>query len=194
MIRINPIFFDYNKSEIRTDAALELDRIVSIMNRFPRLIIESTSHTDARGKSRYNGSLSDRRAKSTERYIISKGIAENRITGKGYGESKLTNGCVDNDAHTNRTKCSKEEHQANRRSEFLITNISDLGIAVKLVKEVEIIEKKKEVKVDKNVHVVKSGETLYSIATRYGISVNTLKKLNNLTDNNITIGQTLKLK
>ncbi len=194
MIRINPIFFDYNKSDIRTDAAVELDRIVSIMNRFPKLIIESTSHTDARGKARYNESLSDRRAKSTVRYIVSKGISEDRITGKGYGESKLTNGCVDNDAHTNRVKCTKEEHQANRRSEFLITNIAELGIAMKVAQQTKVKIQKSETKEKVEGHIVKSGETLYSIATRYGISISRLKELNNLTDNNISIGQNLKLK
>ncbi|MFD2568567.1 OmpA family protein [Pseudotenacibaculum haliotis] len=189
MIRIDPIFFDYNKSNIRPDAAKELDRIVSIMNRFPKLIIESTSHTDARGKARYNESLSDRRAKSTVRYIISKGISEDRIIGKGYGESKLTNNCVDNDSHSNRVKCTEEEHQANRRSEFLITNISELGIGLKVVTQV----RENKAKQNANSHVVKEGDTLFSIAKFYGITVDQLKKLNKLSGNKISIGQTLKI-
>ncbi len=121
-IKINPIYFNYNKSDIRPDAAEELNHIVSIMRKYPKIIIQSGSHTDARGRARYNEKLSDRRAKSTVRYIISQGISPERISGKGFGETRLTNGCVDNDRHTNRVKCSAEEHQANRRTEFVIVD------------------------------------------------------------------------
>lgn len=193
MIRIDPIFFDYNKVNINADAAQELNRIVEIMNRHPKLIVESTSHTDARGRSSYNESLSDRRAKSTVRYIVSKGISPDRITGKGYGESKLTNGCVDNDTHTNRVKCSEEEHQTNRRSEFLIKNIFELGIALKVAVEVEEIENENKKKKLQNSHTVKPGDTLFSIAKHYGISVDQIKKINGLTNNNIAVGLVLKL-
>lgn len=188
MIRIDPIFFDYNKSEIRPDAALELDKIVSVMKRFPKLTVESTSHTDARGRASYNERLSDRRAQSTVRYIVSKGISPERITGRGYGESKLVNDCSDG------VKCTAEEHQANRRSEFLITNISELGIAMKIVEKIEEpIEKDKETKKEKT-YTVQAGDTLYSIAVSNGMTVKELKDLNNLTSNTIVVGQILKLK
>ncbi len=122
-VKIKPIYFDYNKSNIRPDAAEELQKIVAVMNKYPQINIQSGSHTDARGRASYNEKLSDRRAKSTVRYIISKGISSNRITGKGFGETQLTNNCVDNDRHTDRVKCSKEEHQANRRTEFVIVKM-----------------------------------------------------------------------
>ena len=123
VIKIDPIYFDYNKSNIRPDAALELDKIVRAMKKFPKLIIRASSHTDARGRDSYNEALSDRRAKSTVEYIVSKGINPNRIVAKGYGETRLTNNCVDNNNHTNRVKCSEEEHQANRRTEFVIVKM-----------------------------------------------------------------------
>jgi outer membrane protein OmpA-like peptidoglycan-associated protein len=114
LIDIEPIYFDVSKSDIRPDAAVELDKIVGIMNEYPDMIIELGSHTDSRGSDSFNATLSDKRAKSSAAYIVSKGIAQNRITGKGYGESKLVNRCK------NGVKCSKEEHQENRRTEFII--------------------------------------------------------------------------
>lgn len=123
LIRINPIYFDYDKSNIRPDATIELEKIIRIMNKYPKLVIRSSSHTDARGKDSYNEALSDRRAKSTVAYIVSKGISSSRITGKGFGETQLTNNCVDNNTHTNRVKCTKDEHQANRRTEFVIVKM-----------------------------------------------------------------------
>ncbi|MFK5957856.1 MAG: OmpA family protein [Lutibacter sp.] len=116
MIDVNSIYFDYDKFNIRRDAALELDKVVAIMEKYPKLIVESGSHTDSRGPDRYNMVLSDKRAKSTVDYIISRGISPERITGKGYGETQLTNRC------SNGVRCSEEEHQLNRRTEFVIVN------------------------------------------------------------------------
>lgn len=113
-INIENIYFDLDKSNIRTDAALELDKLVQIMKENPELIIEAGSHTDSRQTEAYNNRLSTRRAKSTRRYIISKGISRKRITAKGFGETQLTNKCSDD------VECSDEEHQANRRTEFRI--------------------------------------------------------------------------
>ncbi|MEL7001335.1 MAG: OmpA family protein [Bacteroidota bacterium] len=115
LIEINPIYFDLNKSNIRPDAAAELNKIVKVMNENPTLEIELGSHTDSRGSDAYNLSLSDRRAKSSAAYIVSQGIDKSRITGKGYGESLIINQC------TNGVRCSKEDHQLNRRTEFKIT-------------------------------------------------------------------------
>lgn len=116
LIDINTIYFDYDKFNIRPDAAKELDKVVAIMKKYPDLKVEAGSHTDSRGPDKYNDILSDRRAKSTVEYIVSKGINANRIHGKGYGETQLVNNC------SNGVKCSEEAHQLNRRTEFVIVN------------------------------------------------------------------------
>lgn len=118
VIDIKPIYFDLAKWNIRPDAAKELDKIVKVMNENPTMVIELGSHTDCRGTSVSNLSLSDKRAKSSAAYIVSKGIAKERIYGKGYGESKLINHCECEGKRI--TPCTEEEHQANRRTEFLI--------------------------------------------------------------------------
>ena len=115
-IRIENIYFDTDKSNIRTDAARELDKIVAMMKDNPTITIELGSHTDSRGGDPYNLALSDRRARSSAAYIVSKGIAQNRIIGKGYGETQLTNQCEDG------IRCQPEEHQANRRTEFKVVS------------------------------------------------------------------------
>ena len=108
---LNPIYFEFNKSNITKEAAFELDKLVQAMKARPELVIMAKSHTDSRGSDQYNMSLSNRRAKSTVQYIISKGIAKSRISGQGYGESQPKVQC---------TQCSEEQHAQNRRSEFLI--------------------------------------------------------------------------
>ena len=118
-ININPIYFDYDKSNIRPDAAAELDRVVAVMQEYPKMIIKIESHTDSRGKDSYNLSLSDRRAKSTRIYILSQGIETDRIESAiGYGETQLVNRCT----NEFKTKCTEAEHQKNRRSRFEIVN------------------------------------------------------------------------
>ncbi len=116
LIRINPVYFDLNSSNIRKDAIVQLDKVVDVMYRYPELIIEGGSHTDSRASDSYNNNLSDSRAKSTVNYIISRGINPNRITAKGYGETQLKNHCSDG------VKCNNDEHQENRRTEFKILN------------------------------------------------------------------------
>ncbi|WP_178988290.1 OmpA family protein [Winogradskyella schleiferi] len=116
-IVINPIFFDFDKAEIRTDAQYELENIVDVLRKHPEMIIKIQSHTDSRGRDKYNLKLSDRRAKSTAEYIISRGIAAHRIeSARGFGETQLLNECA------NGVKCSEEEHQLNRRSYFYIVD------------------------------------------------------------------------
>ena len=110
---LNPIYFEFDKSNITPEAAFELDKLVQVMNKYPDMVINATSHTDSRGSASYNERLSDRRAKTTVQYVISKGIDASRITGKGMGESDPKVDCGSN--------CSEEEHQLNRRSEFIIT-------------------------------------------------------------------------
>ncbi|WP_275315166.1 OmpA family protein [Tenacibaculum bernardetii] len=114
-IKIGIIYFDLNKSFIRPDAAIELNKIVILMMQYPKMVIKIESHTDSRNTDAYNLSLSDRRAKSTKEYLIKTGIKASRIdSAKGFGESRLLNKCL------NGVPCSKAEHQLNRRSEFII--------------------------------------------------------------------------
>jgi peptidoglycan-associated lipoprotein len=113
-IRIDNIFYDFDKFNIRPDAALELDKLVTTLNENPTIWIELGSHTDSRGNDAYNQKLSQNRANAAVAYIVSKGIAKERITAKGYGETVLVNQCK------NGIKCTDEEHQLNRRTEFKI--------------------------------------------------------------------------
>ncbi|MFL0094530.1 OmpA family protein, partial [Tenacibaculum maritimum] len=106
-----------DKWDIREDAEYELEHIVSVLHNHPNIVIKIESHTDSRGSKGYNRRLSDKRAKSTRDYLISRGIEGSRIASAiGYGEDQLLNDC--DDAHRN--KCSDEEHQLNRRSYFYI--------------------------------------------------------------------------
>ena len=118
IIEIEPIYFDVNKSNIRDDAANELLKIVKVMNDYPDMVVELGSHTDCRASQTYNRNLSERRAKSSASFIKERITSPERIYGKGYGESKLKNKC---ECEGSRIEpCSEEEHQENRRTEFLI--------------------------------------------------------------------------
>ena len=116
-LNIPIIYFDLDKSAIRKDAAFELEKILSVMEANPKMKIDVRSHTDSRQTNKYNEKLSDRRAKATVEWLIKNGISSDRLTGKGYGESQLVNKCVDG------VKCTEDEHQANRRSEFIIVTM-----------------------------------------------------------------------
>jgi outer membrane protein OmpA-like peptidoglycan-associated protein len=121
IIEINPIYFDINKSNIREDAATELLKIVKVMNDYPLMVVELGSHTDCRASQTYNRNLSDRRAKSSASFIKERISKPERIYGKGFGESKLKNKCECEGSRI--VPCSEEEHQENRRTEFLIINM-----------------------------------------------------------------------
>jgi outer membrane protein OmpA-like peptidoglycan-associated protein/tetratricopeptide (TPR) repeat protein len=108
---LQPIYFEYDKSNITQEGAAELDKLVQVMNEYPTMVIFAKSHTDQRGSDRYNLNLSDRRAKSTVQYLVSKGISKERISGQGFGESEPKVTC---------DTCTEEQHAQNRRSEFLI--------------------------------------------------------------------------
>lgn len=112
------IYFNFDKSDIRSDAQLELDKIVAFMNQYPEVTIEIGSHTDSRGNDTYNLGLSKRRAESTRAYLIQIGIDESRIIAKGYGETKLTNNC--GNIIESALECEAAQHELNRRSEFII--------------------------------------------------------------------------
>jgi peptidoglycan-associated lipoprotein len=111
---IKTIYYDLNKSNIRGDAAPELDKVVQALNDNPTVKIELGSHTDSRSSFAYNQALSQRRADAAIKYIISKGIDPVRLRAKGYGESQLVNKCADG------VECTEEEHQQNRRTEFKV--------------------------------------------------------------------------
>ena len=108
---LEPIYFEFNKSNITAEGAAELDKLIAVMNEYPNMVIFAKSHTDSRGSDKYNMNLSDRRAKSTVQYLISKGIAKDRISGQGFGESEPKVACQ---------PCNEEQYAQNRRSEFLI--------------------------------------------------------------------------
>lgn len=114
-LKTEMIYFGFDKSNVRPDAAKELDKLVSVMKEYPGMAIKIESHTDSRGSGAYNEYLSDKRAKSTRDYIISRGIDESRIESAiGYGESRLLNEC------DGTVRCAEATHLLNRRSEFII--------------------------------------------------------------------------
>ncbi|ESU28799.1 OmpA family protein [Flavobacterium limnosediminis JC2902] len=106
------VYFDFNKSNITPQSAEELDKLVRVMNDNPSMVIFVKSHTDSKGKASYNLKLSGQRAQSTVEYLISKGIARDRVSGKGYGSTVPKVACGSN--------CTEEQHAQNRRSEFMI--------------------------------------------------------------------------
>ncbi|SMO67256.1 OmpA family protein [Solitalea koreensis] len=113
-IKIENIYYDLDKWNIRADALPELDKLVQAMNDNPTMVIELASHTDSRAGDAYNMTLSKKRAQSAVDYIISKGIDKSRIIAKGYGETRPINKCV------NGVPCTEDQYQQNRRTEFTI--------------------------------------------------------------------------
>ena len=111
---IKVIYFDLNKFNIRADAAMDLSKILDVMEQNPNIKIDIRSHTDSRQTHAYNKKLSERRAESTMEWLVTNGIDKSRLTAKGYGETQLINKCADG------VECTESEHQANRRSEFII--------------------------------------------------------------------------
>ena len=111
-VTLNEVYFEFDRSNITREGAFELDKLVQVLTKYPEMVIMVKAHTDNRGSDNYNMNLSDRRARATVQYIVSKGIAKDRISGKGYGESQPKVECGAN--------CNEEQHASNRRSEFLI--------------------------------------------------------------------------
>ena len=116
-LEIPIIYFDLDQSFIRKEAAFQLEKIVAVMKQYPDMKIDVRSHTDSRQTEQYNMTLSNKRAKATIDWLVKKGISTKRISGRGYGESQLINKCSDN------VNCTEEEHQLNRRSEFVIVSM-----------------------------------------------------------------------
>jgi outer membrane protein OmpA-like peptidoglycan-associated protein/tetratricopeptide (TPR) repeat protein len=117
IIKTDPIYFDYNMWYIRKESKRILNRVVELMNKYPEMVVEIGSHTDNRGNAKFNLNLSQKRADATRDYILEQGISKNRILAKGYGESVPIVKCVPEDS------CDEEQHELNRRSEFVITNL-----------------------------------------------------------------------
>ena len=121
IIKIDNIYYDYDKWDIRKDAAKELDKVVKVLNEHPGILMELGSHTCSKGNDNYNLTLSEKRAKAAVDYIKQKGVAGDRVSFKGYGETALTNSCK------NGVNCSERRHEKNRRTELKITGIMDIG-------------------------------------------------------------------
>ncbi|MEM9648805.1 MAG: OmpA family protein [Bacteroidota bacterium] len=117
-LEVETIYFDFDKFNIKPQAAQELDKLVAVMTEYPKMVIKIESHTDAIGPRAYNKYLSDKRAKSTRDYLVANGIDAARIqSAVGYGEEQLLNDCRDG------TRCSRDKHRQNRRSEFIIVEM-----------------------------------------------------------------------
>lgn len=114
ILDIPVIYFALNKSDIQKESVFQLEKIMIILNQFPDMKIDVLSHTDSRYTAEFNMALSERRSKSTMDWFVKNGVNKDRLTGKGYGETKLVNNCSDG------VICSEAEHIKNRRSEFII--------------------------------------------------------------------------
>jgi outer membrane protein OmpA-like peptidoglycan-associated protein len=130
-VRLVHIFYDFDKANIRADAKPGLDSLVTMLKNFPEASVKFTSHTDARGIKRYNRSLSDRRAESVVRYLIANGISKKRLKAQGMGEDVMINDCYDG------IPCDEEQHQENRRTEFVVTNWDGTGKEFKSQKDMK---------------------------------------------------------
>jgi peptidoglycan-associated lipoprotein len=126
-IRLENIYYDFDDDKILPSAEQDLRKLKGLLEEYPEMVIELSSHTDARGNDAYNMDLSQRRANSAKRWLVKRGVDADRIVAKGYGESQILNECV------NGVECSEEKHRKNRRTEF------------KIIEGPESIEMKKEV-------------------------------------------------
>ncbi|TYP98344.1 outer membrane protein OmpA-like peptidoglycan-associated protein [Tenacibaculum adriaticum] len=113
-LRFNPIYFDFDRYNIREDAKSELNKIILAMKEYPNIKVEIKSHTDSRANNIYNMKLSNKRAIATINYLVKRKIERSRLSSTGYGETKLKNNC------SNGIKCLEKKHKQNRRAEFVI--------------------------------------------------------------------------
>lgn len=118
VVKLKNIYYNFDKWNIRNDAALELNKVASFINNMPNINVELRSHTDSRGKAIYNKWLSQKRAESAVNYLVKQGVATSRLSAVGLGETELLNGCSDG------VKCSAAAHQMNRRTEFKVVKIN----------------------------------------------------------------------
>ena len=123
IFRLENIYYDYGQFFIRSDAAKELEtKLIPILKKYPNMKIEVRSHTDSRSSDAFNLKLSTNRARAVLDYLAARGIDTKRVVAKGYGETELLNNCDDEVA------CKEDQHQANRRTEFKILDISTVGM------------------------------------------------------------------
>lgn len=158
-IKIKNIYYDLNKSNIRPDAAEELDKLIITLKDNPNLIVELGSHTDSQGKDSYNLELSQRRAQEAVSYITNVGhIPNHRISGRGYGETQIINKCA------NGIACEDYEHQENRRTELKIVGITNNNVydgkSLEDIIRVESFDKILQDIQDEGVVQIKEGEQL----------------------------------
>ena len=157
-IEVENIYYDLAKWNIREDAAVELDKLLVTLKDNPGIIVELGSHTDSRGKSKYNLDLSQKRAESAVSYLVENGINSTRISARGYGETKLVNRCKDG------VKCSERRHQKNRRTELKITGFLETDpyakMSLKEIIEEEAFQRMLEEVQNQEVIEVKEGEEL----------------------------------
>ena len=121
MVKLQNIYYNFNKWSIRPDAAAELNKVASFMSNMPNINVELRSHTDSRGKAVYNQWLSQKRAQSAVNYLVKKGVGSSRLSAVGLGETELLNRCRDG------VKCSIKDHQLNRRTEFKVVKINPMA-------------------------------------------------------------------
>ncbi|MGC1206188.1 MAG: OmpA family protein, partial [Flavobacteriaceae bacterium] len=114
LLQLSTIYFDFDKYNIRKDSEVEIEKVIAAMEKYPSLKLKVNSHTDSRGPAAYNLWLSQKRAEATINYMINNGISKERLLSEGFGETKLLNECIDG------VKCSSNQHDVNRRSEFII--------------------------------------------------------------------------
>lgn len=137
-IRLNSIYYDFNDDKILKEAEKDLDKLYGLLVQYADMKIELSSHTDSRGSDEYNQKLSQRRAESAKRYLVKKGIVEDRIRAVGYGETQVLNKCA------NGVECTEEEHQYNRRTEFkIIEGPQTIEIRKEVVKDAATVEKER---------------------------------------------------
>lgn len=155
-IKLKNIYYTYNSFKIQPQAAFELDKVVEMLKVNPSVVVELGSHTDSRGKSAYNRTLSQKRAQSAVDYIESKGIKRRRLSAKGYGEDKPVNMCIDG------VDCSEDEHAINRRTELKITGFTNDPFAGKPLVDIiadENLESLLKDVLDQDEYVVPNGST-----------------------------------
>jgi outer membrane protein OmpA-like peptidoglycan-associated protein len=126
---LNKIYYDFDKWDILPEAEIDLNIIKDLMDQYPDMVIELSSHTDIRGPARYNQNLSQQRAQSAKDWLVQRGIVENRIQAVGYGEERIANQCKQG------TRCSEEDHRFNRRTEFkIIEGPTEIQITKEILK------------------------------------------------------------
>ena len=128
VINLKDIYYNFDKFDIRLDASKDLDRLLQLLRTYPSMHISLESHTDSRGSTEYNKTLSANRAKSARSYLISQGIDTARLSSQGFGESRLKNHCADG------VTCSEIEHQQNRRTEVRVTKFDRTDVRVEYQK------------------------------------------------------------